>query len=205
MVNLKSKDYTNDEKMKYANREINKFLKDNFQLTGDIPYSENSRLRTTIGRIISKRYTVPYGRYNGSNRFEYRESRIEYNSKFLEEATLEEVAAIGKHEALHYACMQLNKPSNDGDAYFEAQLRKYGLPSHRDMRTVGETVNKVTQVYTEADRHYAICTKCGKVVAVWKRKPQVNKFGKYASRCCRQSIKYMGKIPKDKLDNLITK
>lgn len=186
--------YTPQEKMDLAGIEIHKFLRKEFQITDTIPYKVNNRLRVSMGRICFK-VQSSYSRFDGGRvGSKIVSAHIEYHGKFLEQATLNEVIAVGKHEALHYACKKLGKPYADGSDYFESQLKKYNLPSQKDLRSIKDTTLEVTKKYREQPKHYIECMDCGELVAVRKRTPSDSLLTKYKTNCCKARLYYTGRL-----------
>lgn len=99
---------------KYAD----KFLKDNYDMTLDIPLQLNSRLRTTYGWF-------KFRRINGKNI----PSKIELNKFFVENNDAVTVLDVLRHELVHYALCVKEKPFSDGNRYFEGELKRLGVVS----------------------------------------------------------------------------
>lgn len=188
----------NKQKMDYAAQEIKKFLHKEFGMQADIPYSENGRLRVAMGRLLYFTRKDPR-----TLKTAYYDFKIEYNSKFLLAATKEQVAAVGKHEALHYALMTQGKPFKDGSVLFEALLAKYNLPSHQDNRTITSAAVKATQTVRDKPHYYAMCPKCKMIVGEWKNVPNVFRFSRATTKCCHVSPEFLGKMSKSDIDNKV--
>lgn len=181
----------NEKKMAYANVELTKFLKKEFNLSVNMPYKINNRLKTSLGRFCcTQRRTMINGKYVTKIQSYY----IEYNGKFLQCADYEEVAAIGKHEALHYATRVLGLPCTDGQPGFERLLKKYNLPSSTDKRTVERAANLYSQEVDKQPRHFAKCSACNDLVAEWLRKPNLENLNRQVTTCCNAKPIYLGKV-----------
>lgn len=199
MSDLKVKNAEHQAKMDYAHKEIGKFLKQEFGLDNvNIPYSKNNRLKIAMGRLL---YDVMAD--SGTRKKTYINHRIEYNGKFLEVATKEQVAAVGKHEALHYALMIAGKPFNDGTVLFEALLAKYNLPSHQNNRTIQSASTAVMNQRKVKPKYYAVCPKCKKMVGQWSNVPNVFKFSRSITNCCKVTPHFLGKMTLKELESKV--
>lgn len=93
---------------KYANR----FLRREYQIELIIPIVINARLSSTLGQLI----------YNKTNN---RPVRLEFSKRYLINGDIEDIKKVIKHECIHYALFMKKLPYNDGDPYFEEELRKH--------------------------------------------------------------------------------
>lgn len=110
---------TNQLSMYQLKMYANKFLKDNYGMELTVPLELNSRLKTTCGRFISRRY------YNG-----HKEPKIvELNKTFVEHNEPTIVLDVLRHELVHYALFMLDKPHKDGHPVFENELKRLGIVS----------------------------------------------------------------------------
>lgn len=136
----------------------NDFLIDSYGLTLDIPIVRNNRLRTTLGVFIS---------YKGN----IAPARIEIAGKVFEYAQESVLIDILKHECVHYALRELNKPYSDGDVYFESELKRLNVGASEDNYVGKDYVCK--------------CDKCGAVfeTSVLAHIKLAGK--KYKTSCCR--------------------
>src|SRR5699024_8098498 len=95
--------------------------------------------------------------------------RIELAKNLLQYGSDQAILGTLKHELVHYALFEQDKPCEDGDEYFENELRRVGAPS--------TGTNRVGVYYTYS------CGTCGKISEtktkrLWER-PQY-----YSTRCC---------------------
>lgn len=192
----------NQKKMDYANTVIIQFLKDEFKMNAYIPYSDNNRLRKTMGRFV---HTVRRSMINGKSIERLLTYKIEYNTKFLAVADYEQVAAVGKHEALHYAMCVLGRPASDGHPYFEGLLKKYNLPSHTDGRTITSAMEMYLSKREETPNHFAICPKCNSLVAEWLRKPNLEVLKRKTTTCCHVRPQYIGRLSREAVEKAYPK
>lgn len=88
------------------------FLKDNYNLELTIPIKINSRLTSSLGRFI----------HTSKSR---KPLRLEFSKKFLESGNPSDILKVIKHECIHLSLCVQNKPFDDGDEYFEAELIKH--------------------------------------------------------------------------------
>lgn len=95
--------------------EAEQFLKEAYNLTLDIPIKRNNRLKATLGWFS---FNKKHGALD-----------IEISGKFMDYGSRSDVIDCLRHELVHYALYTLGKPYNDGDAYFEEELRKHGISS----------------------------------------------------------------------------
>lgn len=75
--------------------------------------------------------------------------------------TLEGVAADLRHEVVHYMLAELDKPSHDGDYYFESVLAHIGAPSSG--YTDDKYAVKSTLGFTVVAGFHKTCEDCGRV------------------------------------------
>lgn len=141
-----------------------RFLKEEYNLKLTIPIKFNNRLTTTLGRFIIDRNT-------------FKAKVIEINTKMLANYTEEEIIDVLKHELVHYACFKMNKPFDDGDPFFENELKRLGVNSTNAYKYRGKV-------------HMYGCKKCKRVMAETVRKTK--KYEKFMTACCHADIVYFG-------------
>ena len=146
---------------KYARR----FLSTAYKLGLCIPIVINPRLSSTLGQFL----------YNKTNN---RPVRLEFSKKYLINGNLNDIKKMIKHECIHYAMFIMNKPFNDGDPYFEAELKK-----HNSISTdiINFPVERNVRVYTcDCREHIYLttitakyCTTCNQRLAYIERRKQL--------------------------------
>jgi SprT-like protein len=131
-----------------------KFLKDNYNLELIVPVKFNGRLITTLGAFVHKSKPL-------------NPLYIEFNKKFVENAKLDDIISIIKHECIHYAMYMLNKPFYDGDKEFEEELTKHAASSTDQIQFYVERNVRVYKCKCREHIHLAIicpsvCNRCSK-------------------------------------------
>lgn len=131
----------------------------------------NSRLSKALGRFIYRRNNLTK---------EFYPSKIELSKKLLERGTHEQIIDVLKHECVHYCLFMNELPHNDGDPYFEEELRRLNISSTRT-------------ISIKHDVHIHECSICGEQITT-KRKL---KHGKWQHPKCgagtliyKQTISY---------------
>ncbi|MHC8516825.1 SprT family zinc-dependent metalloprotease [Sporosarcina sp. ITBMC105] len=134
------------------------FLRNSYGMEMVEPIKRNNRLTRSMARYV----------YYGEE-----ESHIEIAGFMLKYAADCVIKAVIRHECVHYAMHRLCRPFDDGQAEFEAELKKRDAPS-TGLLKVGEFYD-------------CECSKCG---SKWDsdcprllRNPT-----KYVSVCCRAKI-----------------
>ena len=137
------------------------FLKEHYNLDLKIPFKINGRLKRFNGRFV---YTV-YP--NGSEKAK----QIELSKDLVRYHTEEETHKVLIHELIHYALFTLEKPFDDGDEYFENELRKHHSISNSDEQMRVTPKRKVKYLTHQ-------CQDCG--LTFERRKDMTNS---YRCRC----------------------
>jgi len=151
---------------KKLNEEAKKFLMEAYGMKLEIPVIANGRLKAAHGKFWY-------------NKREKQSARIEISKMYIEHQPWEMVYSTLKHECIHHALFELNKPFKDGDTYFENELKKHGSHSTGTVAYKGRVV-----VYA--------CTNDG-CDTTYERKRRLNHNGKgYTSGCCKASLKCLG-------------
>lgn len=90
------------------------FLKEEYNIDLNIPVELNGRLSLSLGRFThtSKKAI-----------------KMDFSKNLVKYYDMEEILGTIKHECIHYALFLKNKPFDDGDEYFEKELKKHGAPS----------------------------------------------------------------------------
>jgi len=101
----------------------NAFLQKEYGLTLDIPIIRNNRYRRTMGAFVREYDETTNG---------YIPSKIEIAGWVLERCHVDAVIDTLKHECVHYALYTLGIPHSDGQAEFEAELKRLGITSNYD-------------------------------------------------------------------------
>lgn len=147
----------------YLTRFAKAFLLAHYQQDLTIPIQRNNRLRTTQGRYVTKRDGTPI--------------RIDIAGHTLDYGTQEVVEGIVKHECIHFALHQQGKPYKDGNALFEAELKKHNAPSTKTI-----LVGKI---------YLFTCDQCGKT-GESRLKQLMKTPEKYRTACCRSTLTITG-------------
>jgi SprT-like protein len=143
-----------------------RFLKEAYGFELAIPVKVNGRMKSKHGCFWSKR-----GRKESV--------RIDIAKVYIENQDWETIYSTIKHECIHYVCYEMDKPYNDGDDYFESELKKHGSHSTRTVPYRGKVVEYV-------------CTADG-CSTVYQKKKKYPRNGKgYTSGCCKAPIKFNG-------------
>jgi SprT-like protein len=144
------------------------FLKKEYDMELTVPIRFNGRLKTALGRAKFTRR----GSFS-----DYKPERIELSKNLIANYTDEEIVDVLKHELVHYACFMLGKPYDDGEKYFENELKRLGV--------VGTGVLKY-----KGKMHVYACNQCKQTVAQRARK--TSKYNRYRTGCCKGAIVYAG-------------
>lgn len=128
------------------------FLKEQYDLMLVIPVKINSRLSSTLGVF-----------FHGKGR--NKPNRIEFNKKFMENGSTDDIIQVIVHECVHYALYMLDKPYNDGDSYFEEELIRHRAASTNKIefsieRNVRVYKCKCTEHVFLSTIRPSTCTKC---------------------------------------------
>lgn len=144
----------------------NEFLRNEYDLGLEIPIKINNRLSKSLGRyIMMKSYDT--GRL--------RPHSIEISGKIIKYDTKDFVLDTLKHELVHYALFRKGAPYNDGDTFFENELKRLGI-------TGTDTTTSKTP------KHYYKCGGCGNQYTSRRRFNTSN----YVSSCCKKRYEYEG-------------
>lgn len=153
------------------------FTQDEYKVEFNIPVKINNRLRRTLGRYRETRTGKPI--------------QIDLSGKLLTHAHEQVAIGVMKHEAVHYALKKLNKPYNDGDEYFEKELRRLKLPS---------SINKKYSVLFVGEQYIFKCIKCNRQLMTTIKKVE-RESNSYLSSCCQSKLSYVRTIICDGTDN----
>ena len=128
-------------------RFANDWLNKTYGISLETPLDINGRLKTTYGRFLYKKFRD--GRTEAK--------AVELNKFFVENNEREVVLDVLKHELVHYALFTLGKPCNDGDPYFEGELKRLNIISQTTVGQHAITNKKITKT-----THHYKCRDCGK-------------------------------------------
>lgn len=145
-------------------RNAREFLMEAYGIELKIPVVINPRLKKVYGRF----------RYY-KNRKE--SIRIEMSKNYIMYQDWKTIYETLKHECIHHALYELDKPYRDGDSYFESELKKHGSHSTGTVEYKGKVVEY-------------ICTGCNRISRVKRRYPR-NGAGYVCGRC-ESPIKFHG-------------
>lgn len=149
----------------------NNWLKENYNMSLQIPIEINNRLRTSLGRF----HSINIGGH-------HKPIKIDMNGKFIKHNTREEILLTLKHELVHYALCVMGLDYHDGDYMFENELNKHSLPSNFHNENVQRHVKMPHHVYT--------CDSCGCDV---KSRQKINtKRYNYTHKHCGGTLTYKG-------------
>ena len=144
--------------------EAKKFLMEAYGIELRIPVKINGRMKSKHGVF--------------KHMCSYKKSvSIEIGKVYIENNSWETIYSTLKHECIHHALYELDKPFKDGHPYFEAELVKHGSHSTGTVPYRGKVV-----VYA--------CSGCGREIKRKKRYPR-NGAG-YTAMCCKAPIKFVG-------------
>lgn len=152
----------------FLTRYADDFLKENYGIRLNIPIKINGRLIKTMGRFV---YFV----------HSKKPSVIELSKILIENNEMDVILNILKHELVHYALFVLGKPSDDGEEYFENELKRLGIVSQSTIKDI--TIN--------VPRHVYVCNNCNHHYKVKRRL----KYDGYFHRCnhCKGRLTYQGR------------
>lgn len=142
----------------------NDFLNKNYGMNLVVPLLVNGRLTKTYGRFKYER-----NRFSG----EEKALSVELNKTFILHNSKEDVFNILRHELIHYALFELGKPFDDGDSYFENELKKHNTYSQSN-------IVKMKSCYK---KFYTYECKCG----VNKTTKNITR-GSYSCRACNKNL-----------------
>lgn len=151
-----------------------KFLKDNYNLSLDIPLKLNGRLKTCCGRFIST-HNRTTGKATAKS--------VEMNKFFVENNEPTLVLDVLRHELVHYALFTLGKPHKDGHLVFENELKRLGIVSQ-------STINKYTIASKPVRFSIYECSDCK---YVFKRKRALPNNGRNHRCTCKGRLIDKGK------------
>lgn len=140
----------------------NAFLQNEYQLDLNIPIIINKRLRITLGSYVT------FWKTDKPKRIELSGTLIKYGHDTV-------IIDVLKHELVHYALHSLGFPSDDGDEYFENELKRLGIGS-TESNYVGEL-------------HKCKCEKCNNELHTNVKSEF--KSEKYVTSCCKGKILYL--------------
>lgn len=141
------------------------FLKEHYDLELEIPLKINGRLKRALGRF---EYTVDSDNNEEAKKVQLSKDLVRYHTE-------EETHKVLIHELIHYALFTLDKPFDDGDEYFENELRKHNSTSNSDepMRIIPtQPTKRKVRILTHQ------CQDCG--LTFERRKDMTNS---YRCRC----------------------
>ena len=144
------------------------FLKENFNLTLDIPIRISNRMTRTFGSFVRTR-----NRLTG----ETQSKEIVISSNLYKYHGYDKMIDTLKHECIHYALYTLGRPYKDGQAYFENTLKEHGVSSTGTTKYKGKA-------------HLYECTGCKNTFK------QTRKFNTDKYRCshCKGQLVYMKQL-----------
>lgn len=150
----------------------NEFLK-NYDMELGIPIEFNSRLKRACGRFVYKKFGIDYIPY-----------KIQMSVDFMLNHPKEHIIDVFKHELVHYALCAAGKPFNDGDKYFEDELKKYNISRTHSYQYLG-------------DLHVYVCKNCNSTI---ERKRKIPKTA-YCACSMGPNLEYKGIITKKAAKN----
>lgn len=124
----------------------NEFLNKNYNMSLNVPLVVNGRLKKTYGRF---RYTI--NRVTGATK----EVSVELNKTFIIHNSKEAVFNVLRHELIHFALFKLNKPFDDGQSYFENELKKHNTYSQYDINMME------VKLKSQYKKYYSYECNCG--------------------------------------------
>lgn len=130
------------------------FCAEEYSVSFDIPLKLNGRLTRALGQFVYYK--------NGKG-----QTRIELSKDLIERYELSEIISVLKHELIHFCLWKLELPHNDGDEYFEEELKRHNVCSTKSLPN-------------RRDRHIYVCPNCGELF-VETRKLSENKY--YHKKC----------------------
>lgn len=172
----------------------NNFLLEEYGFTTHATFSVNRRMTSALGRLEIFDY------FENDKDVLKCEVNIDYNFDFLKNADLESLTQVTKHEAIHYACLKMKNPFNDGDPYFENELLKHNVVSHASYDNIQDSLSSYHKQFEEDRPHELICISCSQVFKRFKNKPKslikYKSFEKYSS-CCQGVVGYRNRNTDD--------
>lgn len=140
----------------------NKFLRDTYQLELEIPIVINNRLRIAMAKYVTQWKTdIP--------------KRIELAGSLLKYGHEDVIVDTLKHELVHYALNVLNLPCDDGDDYFENELKRLNIGA--------------TEICYVGELYKCKCSKCDSNLLTHVKSEF--KSGKYVTTCCKGKVEYL--------------
>ena len=132
----------------------------------DIDVTINSRLRTTLGRVLSTEYT--------DGTFEPLELQI--SEKLLLNATDEEIDKVIKHEWVHYYLLKTTAKNHTHDSIEFIELAE----------EVGGSTGATTEIesYTQTYKYIVKCPCCGKEYGYNRKCKIINDIEHYSCSIC---------------------
>ena len=152
----------------HLERVADDFLKENFNLTLDIPIRISNRMTSMHGKFVQ---TV--NRVTG----ETKSKEIVISSDLYNYHGYFKMIDTLKHECIHYALYTLGKPYSDGETYFENTLKKHGVSS------TGTTAYK-------GKAHLYTCKSCDNS---FNKKRRFN-TDKYVCSHCKGQLEYVKQV-----------
>lgn len=158
--------FTLNSMIQRLQQEANTFLQDGYGLELHIPIQVNRRLKRILGRLALKGGTP---------------QAIELSADLLQYHDWDVIVDVLKHECIHYACVMLNKPYRDSDAYFQQELKRHGV------------ARSGTYTY-RGKQHLYRCITCD--TAYWRHQKFSCDGRGFVKRrrcgCCHGRLKYIG-------------
>ncbi len=139
--------------------EDRRFLSVNYGIDLRIPVRRNNRLKRTLGQFIHR------GRE--SDCIELSGILLDYGGK---EAAIDTL----KHELIHYALFELEKPYRDGDPTFENELRKHNVSPTDTLECFGPIVRFE-------------CVECGNESFTETKRVGISPQS-YKTKCCKAAL-----------------
>lgn len=138
-----------------------------------VPITENTRLRTTLGRV-----KFSYDGFSGV----YFPTAVEFSADHLKDDDSEVIDTI-THEFVHYYLLMTDPTERHGhDATFRAVSEKLGC--------IPRATKKISSSRKRADKYSIYCSECGALVSTRTRACKLTKFPElYSSKCCNAELK----------------
>lgn len=131
-------------------------------------------IRTPIQIHLSSNLTDVYGEFRASSQNGLVEYSIRLRSDLLSNGYVAERILL--HELAHFALYLLKLPFNDGDDFFEAELRRVGAPSSRSTALCA-LMNQLPQ----APYYFLKCPACDSLAKVspkiFQQQKQEDRYG----------------------------
>lgn len=150
----------------------------NYGYTLDIPVTINSRLSSTLGRVMYRK--------KGS---EFVPIRIEFSRDLLQSGDDSLIMDTIKHEMAHFFVLKDTKKNHNHDEYWKRWAKILGCSPKASI--------KVTDNNEFSYKYKIVCSKCGQIVGLKKRASDVVKNPwKYRSSCCNEKLDVYVKVNK---------